>query len=98
MEKNLIKTMEFLYKKEVDLDEENNFTIDISKDNNVDGQRFNAGEDLISGLELLPTEVDLTKWEDFEKMKAISDRINEVKEKKENIAKHGQILVYLPEL
>ena len=60
--KKLTKTMEFFYKKEVDLDEENHFTIDISKDNNVDRQRFNAGEEyLILGLELLPARVDLTK-------------------------------------
>ena len=91
--------MEFFYKKEVDLDEENNFAVDISKDNNVGGQRFNAGEEyLISGLELLPTEVDLTRWEDFKEIKAISDRINEAKEKKENIVKHGQIFVYLPDV
>ena len=33
----------------------------------------------------------MTKWEDFKKIKAISDRINEAKEKKENIVnvKHG---------
>ena len=75
--------MEFFYKKEVELNEKNNFTIDILKDNNVNGQRFNAGEEyLMSGLELLPTEVDLTKWEVFKKIKAISDRINETKEKK----------------
>ena len=39
--------MEFFYNKEVELNEENNFTIDISKNNNIDGQRFNAGEEYL---------------------------------------------------
>ena len=89
--------MEIFYRKEVDLDEENNFTLDISKDNNIEGKHFNVGEEyVISNLELISTEVDLTKWGDFKKIKAISDRINEAKEKKENNIKLGQILVYLP--
>ena len=89
--------MEFFYRKEVNLDEKNNFNLDISKDNNVEGQHFNAGEEyVISNLELIPTEVDLTKWKDFDKVKKISDRTNEAKEKKESDIKHCQILVSLP--
>ena len=89
--------MKFFYRKEVDLDEENNFTLDISKNNNVVGQHFKSGEEyVITNLELVPKEVDLTKWENFEKVKKISDRINKTKEKKENNIKHGQILVSLP--
>ena len=54
--------MEFIYKNEADLNEENNFTINISNDNNINGQHFNAGEEyVISGLELVPQEVDLTR-------------------------------------
>ena len=60
--------MEFFYKKKVDLDEENNFTIDISKDHNIDMQHFNAGEEyLISNLELVPTEVDLQNGKTLKK-------------------------------
>ena len=56
------KTMEFIYKNEADLNEENNFTINISNDNNINGQHFNAGEEyVISGLELVPQEVELTR-------------------------------------
>ena len=60
--------MEFFYKKKVDLDEENNFTIDISKDHNIDRQHFNADEEyLISNLELVPTEVDLQNGKTLKK-------------------------------
>ena len=73
--------MEFFYRKEVDLDEKNNFTLNILRDNNVEEQRFIAGKEyVISNLELIPTEVDLTKWKDFKKIKATSDRLNEVKQ------------------
>ena len=88
--------MEFFYKKEADLDKENNFTIDISNNNNIDGQHFNAGEKyVILGLELVPQEADLTRWIEFALLKKNSDRINEAEKKKENQIKHGQILVYL---
>ena len=63
--------MKFFYRKETNLD------------NNVEGQHFNAGEEhVISNLELIPREVDLTIWEDFHKINKISDRINEVKKKR----------------
>ena len=62
--------MEFFYKKEADLDKENNFTIDISNNNNLDGQHFNpGGKYVILGLELVPQEVDLTRWIEFARHK-----------------------------
>ena len=89
--------MSLFYRKETNLDEENNFTLDILKDNNVEAQHFNDGKEyVISNLELIPTEVDLTRWEVFNKIKKISDRSNEAKEKKENEIKIGQILVSFP--
>ena len=61
-------TMALFYKKEIDLDDENNFTIDLSKSNTVKGQKFTRrGEYVISGLQLKPTEVDCTLWQDFDK-------------------------------
>ena len=87
--------MEFFYRKEV-VPDEKNIKINISKDNNTEGQRFNAREEyVISNLKLIPTEEYLMKWGDFDKIKKISNRINEAKEKKENEIKLGQILVYL---
>ena len=89
------KAMEFFYKKEADLDKENNFTIDISNNNNIDGQHFNPEEKyVILGLELVPQEVDQTRWIEFARHRI--NRINEAKKKKENQIKHRQILVYLP--
>ena len=62
--------MEFFYKKEIDLHKEYNFTIDLLKSNTVEGQKFTRGEEyVISGLELKPTEVDFTLWQDFDKIK-----------------------------
>ena len=47
--------MEFFYNKETDLDEENNFTIELAKNNIVEDQKFVGVEEyLISGLELKP--------------------------------------------
>ena len=62
--------MEFFYKKEIDLDKENNFNIDLLKSNTVEGQKFTSGEEyVISVLELKPTEVDFTLWQAFDKIK-----------------------------
>ena len=61
-------TMALFYKKEIDLDDENNFTIDLSKSNTVKGQKLTrGGEYVISGLQPKPTEVDCTLWQDFDK-------------------------------
>ena len=39
--------MEFFYKKEIDLGKENNFTIDLSKSNTVEGQKITKDIDLV---------------------------------------------------
>ena len=65
--------------------------------NRFDKNQFNKGEEyLISGLELITQEVDLTQWKEFAQLKIISDRINEAKTKNENDIKCGEILAYLP--
>ena len=59
----------------------------------MEGQKFAGGEEyLISGLELKPKKIDLTKWNDFDKIKKMSDIINEAKQKKENEVEIGQIM------
>ena len=83
--KKLFRTMEFFYRKKTNLNEENNFTHNISKDNNVEGQHFID----ISNLELILTDVDLTKWDDFDRIKKISQRINKAKNNGENKMKIG---------
>ena len=55
-------SLDFIYKKESDLDKENNFAINFSGKNRFNKNQFNKGEEyLISGLELIPQEVDLTQ-------------------------------------
>ena len=89
--------MDVIYYKNADLDEEKNFSIDLTANNEIDGMFFkNEEEYLISGLEIKNQPVDLTKWNEFSTIKKISDRINKAKKDKENEIKHGQILVYLP--
>ena len=76
--------MEIIYYKRLDLGANNNNTINISENNAVEGQTFIGGEEyLISGIELRPKTTDFTKWKDYDKIKAIPDRINPVKRNNE---------------
>ena len=38
--------MDIIYKKEADIDEENNFTIDLTADNNIDRKFFGHKENI----------------------------------------------------
>ena len=42
--------MEFFYKKEIDLGKENNFAIDLSKSNTVEGQKITKDIDLVEDI------------------------------------------------
>ena len=89
--------MEFIYKKEADLDDQNNFLVDLVPKNEVDGNYFKGKEEyLISGIEIKPEVVDFTKWSNFSIIKQISDRLNKAKKNKENEINHAEIQVYLP--
>ena len=47
--------LEQIYYKEINLDDEGNFTMDITKDNAVDKKKKLAGEEyLVSGLSIKP--------------------------------------------
>ena len=54
-----MKIMEFIYRKESNMENENNFSLNLSRDNHLNF--FNRDEYVVSGLELIPTEVHLTK-------------------------------------
>ena len=41
------KAMEFIYQKEPSLNEEDTFTIEISKKNNVEKEKFNGGNNYL---------------------------------------------------
>ena len=88
--------MELFYRKETNLDDENNFTLDTSKDNNVEGQHFIGGDEyVIPNLGLILTEVDIRKWDDFDRIKKISERINKAKKNDENKMEIELILMKL---
>ena len=55
--------------------------MNIAENNVVESQKFIGGDEyLISGLDLKPkTVVDLTKWTDYDKIKAIFETINSAK-------------------
>ena len=81
----------------MDLDDENNFLVDLAPKNEVGGNYFKGKKEyMISGLEIKPEVVDFTKWRDFSIVKQILDRLNKAKKDKENEINHGQIQVYLP--
>ena len=90
--------MDLIYKKEANLDEENNLSIDLLADHNIEGNFFKKKKDenVISGLKIKLKEVDLTTWSNFSTIEKISDRINKAKRDNEKKVHHGQILVYLP--
>ena len=74
--------MEFIYQKESNLGNENNFTIEISKKNNVEKEKFISGDEyLLSSLDLKLKDEDITKWTDYKEIEALSNLINATKKK-----------------
>ena len=87
--------MDVIYSKNGNHNEENNFSIDLTANNEIDGMFFNNKEEyLISELEIKKQPVDLTKWNESSTIKKILDRFNKAKKNKENEIKHGQIPVF----
>ena len=70
--------LEHIYYMEINLDDEKNFTVEITKDNVVDKRRFLSGEEyLVSGLLIKAVRNnDATKWDDFAKTEALSGKNN----------------------
>ena len=79
--------LEQIYYKEINLDDEENFTMDITKDNAVDKKKFLAGEEyLLSVFSIKPVRNnDVTKWNDFAKIEALSEKINNAKRTKNDV-------------
>ena len=78
------KKTEFIYQKESNLDEENNFTIEISgkKKKNVEKEKFIGGNEYLSSrLDLKLKDKDITKWTDYKETEALSNLINATKKK-----------------
>ena len=63
--------MNFIYQRESNLDEENNFMIEIyEKKNNVEREKFIGWEEyLLPSLDLKLKDEDITKWRDYQKLK-----------------------------
>ena len=60
------KKKDYIYQKESNLDKQNNFTIEISKKNNVEKEKFIGGDEyLLSSLDLKFKDEDVTKWTDY---------------------------------
>ena len=63
--------MNFIYQREKNLDEENNFMIEIyEKKNNVEREKFIGWDEyLLPSLDLKLKDEDITKWRDYQKLK-----------------------------
>ena len=79
--------LEQIYYREINLDNEGNFTMDITKDNAVDKKKFLPDEEyLISGILIKPVRNNgKTKWDDFAKIESLSEKINNAKRTKTNL-------------
>ena len=76
--------LEQIYYKEINLDDEGNFTIDITKADAVGKKKFVAGQEyVVSGLSIKPLRNnDVTKWDNFAKIEALSEKLNNAKRTK----------------
>ena len=75
-------SLEFIYQKEANLDNENNFTIAISEKNSIEKEEFISGEKyLLPSLERRLKDKDITKWPDYEKINILSEMIDATKKK-----------------
>ena len=72
---------EKIYYNETNLDDEGNFTVDITNDNAVNKKKFLAGEEYLVSVVLIKAvrSNDLTKYSNFDKIKMLSEKINDSK-------------------
>ena len=66
---------------ETNLDDEGNFTVDITNDDAVNKKKFLAGEEYLVSVVLIKAvrSNDLTKYSNFDKIKMLSEKINDSK-------------------
>ena len=66
---------------ETNLDDEGNFTVDITNDDTVNKKKFLAGEEYLVSVVLIKAvrSNDLTKYSNFDKIKMLSEKINDSK-------------------
>ena len=72
---------EKIYYNETNLDDEGNFTVDITNDDTVNKKKFLAGEEYLVSVVLIKAvrSNDLTKYSNFDKIKMLSEKINDSK-------------------
>ena len=74
--------MDVIYKKDADLDNENNFVINLTGKNITDGLYLkNKDKYLISGLKNKRKPLDITKLDHFDTIIQISERIKKSKKR-----------------
>ena len=75
-------SLEFIYQREANLDNESNSTVAISGRNSIEKETFIGDERyLLSSLDLNFKSKAITNWPDCDKIKALSDLINATKKK-----------------
>ena len=80
--------MDIIYKNETKLDEDNNFSIDLTSNNNIQNMIFRERDEwLVSSIGLT-----IKKFEDSDEyiqLKKVSDLINKMKNEQKNNIRHG---------
>ena len=87
--------MNIIYKNETKFHEDNNFSIDLTSNNEIQNMMFREHDTwLVSCLGL-----KIKQFEDsdeYSQVKKVSDLINKIKEKQKNKIRHGEIQTKLP--
>ena len=75
------KSTNFIQQRELNLDEKNNFLIEISEKQCGKDKFIVGGEYLLLSLDLKLKDEDITKWTDYQKIEALPNLINATKKK-----------------
>ena len=69
----LTMELQYIYSKVLDLDEDNKYTIELTKGKEVENVKISkASKYLLTNLKISPKiEVDIQKWKDYERIKNI---------------------------
>ena len=87
--------MDIIYKYETKFDDDHNFSIDLSSNNEIQNMVFKKRDEwLATGLKLRFKKFEET--DEYKEVKKVSDLINKIKAAQKNNITHGEIHTKLP--
>ena len=93
--KTKIMAMDIIYKNETKFDEDNNFSIELSSNNEIQNMIFKARSKwFVSGLKVVIRKFE--EIDEYKQVKKVSDLISKIKADQKNNIAHGSIKCYLP--